>query len=128
MTISKYTHNLKSADGNPVFIARTPNREFTGKRFGVTFIDGEATFTAKTNEIPKRLDEEFGYEIILPAGYRRWKYAVKQSAARAVDPATQIGSAGAIQTAPETFGEDNPIAPLDEVDEEDEEEGTGSDE
>jgi hypothetical protein len=111
MPIAKYTHDLKSQTKDPVFIVRTPNRSFSGKRLGVTFVDGEATFTAKTHEIAKRFDEEFGYEVILPTGYKRWRYAVVDRAQRASDPAMDITSSGQIQEAPESFGEEDPYSP-----------------
>ncbi len=82
MPISKYVHEFKSADGKPVFVVRTPNPEFAGKRLGVTFIDGEAKFAAKTDDLARRFDEEFGYEVTLPSGHKRWRLASKRAAER----------------------------------------------
>lgn len=75
LSISKYTHKLKANDGKPVFVVRTPVADFTGKRWGVTFINGEAKFATKDEELPRRFDEELGYEVVLPDGYKPWKLA-----------------------------------------------------
>lgn len=72
MPIADRRHNLKTASGEDFFIVRSP-RPITRKLLQVQFIDGEGR--TKYPEKAKRFDEEFGYEVMLPVGYRKWKLA-----------------------------------------------------
>ena len=70
MPIASYRHNLaKSEDGRDWFIVRTP-RQVSRTIMNVRFTDGEGR--TKFEEKAKAFDEEFGYEIILPAGHPGW--------------------------------------------------------
>ena len=67
MPIATYKHDEKGDH----FIVGTSNREFSGKRLGVTFIEGEG----RTRDPYKAMifDEVYGYEIILPPGHPGWE-------------------------------------------------------
>lgn len=60
-------HELKTRDGKPIFVIRTPN-PITRTLLGVRFIDGEGytQFESKA----KRFIEDFGYDCILPKGHK----------------------------------------------------------
>lgn len=49
----------------------TPNPEFSGKRLGVTFVDGEAR--TQYLEKAKEFSEVFGYEVVPFTGAPTWE-------------------------------------------------------
>lgn len=70
MSVVPYTH-----DEGDHFIIRTPNKEWSGKVYGLTFIDGVALLDASESELARELDEQFGYEVVLPTGFTPWENA-----------------------------------------------------
>lgn len=96
MPIAKYVHKEKGRDGNPVFIVNTPNPNFTGQRLGVTFVNGEGR--TRYIERAKRLSEEFGYNVILPANVEPWEEIGQKRAERFPDYGPEDASTEALET------------------------------
>lgn len=73
MPIASYRHTEPVEKGKPHVIVRTPNPDFSGRRYDVQFIKGEA----RTKSITRAMafDEQFGYEIILAPGMKAWTLA-----------------------------------------------------
>ena len=72
MPIAKRPHTEKGPNGEDIFIIETPKP--VSRRFlGVHFIDG----MARTKYLRKamRFEEEFGYTVTLPVGFKGWKQA-----------------------------------------------------
>lgn len=66
MPLKDYTHD----EPREVWFISTKNKEFTGKREGVTFIDGEG----ETPDIwmARQFDQYYGYDVVGYTGSERW--------------------------------------------------------
>lgn len=69
MPIAPYRHE----EDPSWFIVQTPNREWSGKRCGVTFVEGEGW--TDDEAVARELDETYGYTVILGAGAKKWETA-----------------------------------------------------
>lgn len=84
MSVATYRHDkLSTEKGVSIFIIRMPF-QVTRKMKGLQFVDGTAytKFPAKAQEF----DELFGYEVVLPKGYKVWENASSKRAVTAADP------------------------------------------
>lgn len=70
MSIAKTQHN----EGD-FFIITTPNQEWSGKVYGLTFVDGRALLDTSEVELARELEEQFTYEVQLPVGFTAWENA-----------------------------------------------------
>lgn len=102
MPIAPYTHNLKTADGKPLFVVRMKN-PIHARRLNLEFYNGEGRteYEAKA----KRLDEEFGYLVVLPKGHKGWKLATKEQAESADEMVESTG--GLYNMTDDMAGEDS---------------------
>jgi hypothetical protein len=75
MPLKEYTHD----EPGEMWYVETPNREFSGKREGVTFIDG----VGQTADIwtARLFDQYYGYDVIGYTGSERWGEQIEPSAA-----------------------------------------------
>jgi hypothetical protein len=83
MPLAPYTHDEPGEN----WIVETPNREFTGKRLGVTFLDG----VGYTPDIwtARRLSDEFNYDVIGYTGAERWDEATPEPEVKPSRPAAK---------------------------------------
>lgn len=84
--IATYVHNETGKNGEPVFIIQTRLPK-TRKFLGVPFLEGEGR--TKFAEKAKRFDEEFGYTVILPKGFKPWTLAGPAPVAHASEYETE---------------------------------------
>lgn len=68
--VKKVRSDERTAKGTPVYIIKTPVKNFNGSRFDLTFYKGTAKTTSRLKA--KLLSEAYGYKVILPTGVEPW--------------------------------------------------------
>lgn len=89
MPIAPYRHKEYRADGKPVFIIRTPLRNFNGMRLKVPFFNGEGRTVYESRA--RMFAEVFGYEVILPEGHPGLELAEAPAVPRGEDEGLEAG-------------------------------------